>query len=823
MEVQPRKTWAQMAELPSGTVTFLFSDIEESTRLLDELGPEAYREALREHRRVLREVFGRHGGYEVDYQGDAFFVAFQEAVAGAAAAREAQAALADGRVRVRMGLHTGTPLLDPPKYVGRDVHLAARVMGAGHGGQVLLTQKTREQVDEVVRELGEHRLKDFDEPVVLFQLGDGAFPPLKTISNTNLPRPASSFVGREREVAEVLALVRDGTRLLTLTGPGGSGKTRLAIEVAAELVPAFKAGVFWVGLAALRDTGLVLETVAQTLGAKVELAVHVGERELLFLLDNLEQVVEVAPELAALVEACPNLVLLVTSREVLRVRGEVEYEVLPLAERDAVSLFSERSRLPSSPVVQELCRRLDDMPLALELAAARTKVLTPEQILDRLGNRLDLFEGGRDAEPRQATLRATIAWSYDLLAPEEQRLFARLAVFTGGCTLEAVEEVCDADLDTLQSLVEKSLVRRTGDRFWMLETIREHSSERLAESGEEQGRRQAHAACYLALAEESRRRLRGPEQAVWLARMIVEEQNLRAALSWVVDRPAAETALRLIWALEVFWIRAARDDEAAQWVDRALAIDCPAQQMLRARALATGAVIATRTGDLELAAQRFGESIPTLRAVEDDDGLAFALRGLAWLYESRGETAQALAPLEEAIALFSELGHPIATRLCDLGDVALAEGDVAHARSSYEQAVAAGEAEGDVGGQAQALTSLSELALAAGDLELAERHARASLELAVSPADLLLPEAICLLADVATGRGRPEEAARMVAATERLLGDAEPSPASREIRERLSLVVERLRSIDASTLERARVEGAARTGEDLRSWVLGGS
>ena len=313
----------------------------------------------------------------------------------------------------------------------------------------------------------------------------------------------------------------------------------MAIEVAAELVPAFKAGVFWVGLAALRDTGLVLETVAQTLGAKVELAVHVGERELLFLLDNLEQVVEVAPELAALVEACPNLVLLVTSREVLRVRGEVEYEVLPLAERDAVSLFSERSRLPSSPVVQELCRRLDDMPLALELAAARTKVLTPEQILDRLGNRLDLFEGGRDAEPRQATLRATIEWSYELLAPEEQGLFARLAVFTGGCTLEAVEEVCDADLDTLQSLVEKSLVRRTGDRFWMLETIREHSSERLAESGEEQGKRQAHAACYLALAEESRRRLRGPEQAVWLARMIVEEQNLRAALSWAVDRPAA--------------------------------------------------------------------------------------------------------------------------------------------------------------------------------------------------------------------------------------------------------------------------------------------
>ena len=810
-----------MAELPRDTVTFLFTDIEGSTKLLDELGAESYREALREHRRVLREVFGRHGGYEVDYEGDAFFVAFQEAAAGVAAAREAQAALAEGCVRVRMGLHTGTPLLDPPKYVGKDVHLAARVMSAGHGGQVLLYAGD-------TRPGGRGRARARGAPVEGFRRACRALPARRrrlSAAEDDLEHESAAAgveLRRPREGGRGGAGAGAGRDAASdLDRAGRVGKDTACDRGSDRARSAFKAGVFWVGLAALRDPALVLETVAQTLGAKGELAVHVGERELLLLLDNLEQVVEVAPELTALVEACPRLVLLVTSREVLRVRGEVDYEVLPLAAPDAVSLFSERAHLPSGPTIEELCRRLDNMPLALELAASRAKALSPREILERLGQRLDLFRGGRDADPRQATLRATIEWSHELLDLEEQALFARLSVFAGGCTLEAAEEVCHADLDLLQSLVEKSLLRHAGERFWMLETIREHSSERLAESGEEEAKRRAHAACYLALAEASRRGLRGPDQAAWLSRILAEEQNLRAALAWAVDRHSAETALRLIWALEVFWIRAARDDEAAQWVDRALAIDYRAQPMLRARALATGGVFAVRMGALELAAQRLGESIPALRTVGDDDGLAFALRGLAWFYEARGETANASAALEEAITLFSALGHPIATRLCDLGDVAVAQGDLARARSSYEQAVVAGMAEGDVSGQAQALSSLSEIAFAEGDLELAERRVRESLEIAVSPADLVLPDAICLLADLTTGRGRPEEAARMVVATERLLADAEPSPATREIQERLGLVAERLRSIDASALDRAKAEGAACKREDLRSWVLG--
>ncbi|MDQ3319844.1 MAG: hypothetical protein M3515_06335, partial [Actinomycetota bacterium] len=456
----PPEPWRIMAlmqrELPTGTVTFLFTDIEGSTKLLHELGPEAFAEALAEHRRVLREAFSGHGGVEVDTQGDAFFIAFPDAGEAVAAAAQAQAALAAESIHVRMGIHTGTPHLTEHGYVGADVHKGARITAAAHGGQVVLARETRLLLDDALplTDLGEHRVKDFAEPVWIFQLGAERFPPLKTISNTNLPRPASSFVGREREVAEIDALLRDGARLLTLTGPGGTGKSRLSIEAASGLVPEFKAGVFWVGLATLRDPALVSETIGQTIGAKNGLAAHIGEREMLLLLDNLEQVVAAAPELAVLVEACPNLRLLTTSRERLRVRGEVEYAVPQLADREALELFCARAGLAPDATIAELCRRLDNLPLALELAAARANVLSPAQTLERLSKRLDLLKGGRDADPRQATLRATIAWSYELLSPEEKTLFARLAVFGGGCTLETSEEVLDADLDVLGSLVD---------------------------------------------------------------------------------------------------------------------------------------------------------------------------------------------------------------------------------------------------------------------------------------------------------------------------------------------------------------------------------
>ena len=477
-------------DLPSGTVTFLFTDVEGSTRLLHELGAVGYGQALAEHRRIVRRAFGALGGVEVDTQGDAFFVAFPTAPGALGAAAEMLDGLAGGPIRVRIGVHTGTPLVTEEGYVGEDVHRAARIAACGHGGQVLVSTSTASLVDSSgLVDLGEHRLKDLSAPERLYQLGNGDFPPLKSLHQTNLPVPSTPFLGREHELVEVLGLL-ESARLLTLTGPGGTGKTRLGLQAAAEASDRYPGGVFWVPLAPLRDPGLVLETAGQALGARDGLAEHVADKSLLLLLDNFEHVVEAAAGLAELLAACPNLQLLVTSRELLRLPAEQAYPVPPLEPGEGTELFLARAQavqpgFAASAAVPELCARLEQLPLALELAAARIRVLSPEQLLDRLSGRLDLLKAGRGVDARQQTLRATIEWSHDLLAEDEQRLFARLAVFRGGCTLESAEEVCDAGLDTLQSLVDKSLVRmREGDRFWMLETIREYAAERLEESGE---------------------------------------------------------------------------------------------------------------------------------------------------------------------------------------------------------------------------------------------------------------------------------------------------------------------------------------------------
>jgi predicted ATPase/class 3 adenylate cyclase len=642
-------------ELPAGTVTFLFTDVEGSTKLLHELGAEGYAAALAEHRRVLREAFAAHGGVEVDTQGDAFFVAFSGAPDALAAAREGQEALAPGPIRVRIGLHTGRPTLTEEGYFGADVHLGARIAAAGHGGQVLLSKATRELVDGEVSDLGEHRVKDFAEPVWLFELGSERFPPLKTISNTNLPRPASSFVGREREVEEVVAQLRDGTRLLTLTGAGGSGKTRLAIEAAAELVPEFKNGVFWVALAALRKPALVAETIALTLGAKGGLAEHIGERELLLLLDNLEQVIDAAPELAALVESCANLKLLVTSRELLRVRGEVQYAVPPLAEQEAVALFCQRSHLEVSDEIAELCRRLDNLPLAVELAAARASVLSPAQILERLSRRLDLLKGGRDTDPRQQTLRATIEWSYDLLSPEERQLFARLAVFRGGCTLEAAEEVADADLDVLQSLVDKSLLRHTRERFWMLETIREYAAARIEESDEAEEVRQRHAECFLALAEEAEPYLRRHWSRQWLDRLELEHDSLRAALDQLEASGQSELALRMAGAIWWFWDGRGHLAEGRRRLESALQAD-ERPTAARARALNGAAALAVDGGDPSAARLRAEEGLALQRALGDNWGAAYSVYLLAHAALSEADWPRAQRLFEESLRLFGELG-----------------------------------------------------------------------------------------------------------------------------------------------------------------------
>ena len=667
-------------ELPSGTVTFLFTDVEGSTKLLHELGAEAYDEALIEHRRLIREASLAEGGVEVDTQGDAFFLAFPTAPGALRAAEAMTEALATGPIAVRIGLHTGTPHVGKEGYIGDDVHFAARVAASGHGGQVILSAATAELAELELTDLGEHRLKDIPEAVPIFQLGGGSFPPLKTISNTNLPRPASSFVGRDDELAEVLARFEDGARLVTLTGPGGTGKTRLAIEAASELVPEYKAGVFWVGFATLRDPALVAETIAKTLGAKDGLAAHIGEREMLLLLDNLEQVIDAAPDLSELLTACPNLNLLVTSRELLRIQGEVGYVVPALAEPEAVSLFCERSQLEPSDEISELCRRLDSLPLAIELAAARTNALTPEQILERLSQRLDLLRGGRDADPRQQTLRATIEWSYELLTPSEQQRFARLSVFAGGCTLEAAEEICDADLDLLQSLVEKSLVRFADGRYWMLETIRAYAGERLEETAARELRAE-HAAHFLSLAD----RAAADDSAARLRRLEDEHDNMRAALACFREEGESERELRLVSALTNFWVVRGYLREGLLHAEAALASPGDPSPLWRVKVLAAASDFARLQGDTARGRAFCEESLALAREIGDHAGVSQALHELGEAATADGDYDAATEFYEEAIAVAHADGRNGAGSVGNLGWVAFLQGDYEHALPLFEE------------------------------------------------------------------------------------------------------------------------------------------
>jgi len=851
-------------QLPSATVTFAFTDVEGSTRLLHELGAEVYAEALAEHRRVLRKVFAAGGGVEVDTQGDAFLYVFTDARAAFAAAAAANVALEPGPIRIRMGLHTGEPLLTGGGYVGEDVHLGARIAAAGHGGQVLLSAATREFLDSGVTDLGEHRLKDFAEPVAIFQLGEERFPPLKTISNTNLPRPASSFVGREQERAELAELVREH-RLVTLSGPGGSGKTRLSIEAASELVGEFKAGVFWVGLAALRDPTLVLETVGQTLGAKDGLADHIGERELLLLLDNLEQVVEVAPELASLVEVCPNLHLLVTSRELLRVRGELEYPVPPLAEPEAVTLFCERSGLDPDETTAELCRRLDNLPLAVELAAARAAVLTPPQILDRLAQRLDLLKGGRDAEARQHTLRATIEWSYELLAEPEQRLFARLSVFAGGCTLDAAEEIVEADVDGLQSLVDKSLVRRTDERFWMLETIGELARERLAASDDADAIGHGHAKWFLALAEEAEPFLKGAEQATWLQRLEDEHDNLRIGLDWFFDHGDADGAVRLAGTLWLFWYTHGHVTEARRWLRRALDVapDEPSESLAHllygagylaceqneneeglalleagfacakevgataGAAIAASVLCAIRaetsssTRDRRAAVAIGEEAVALARAAGDDFVLAIALNNLGGVTHMLGENERARAYLEESLEVRRRIGDlsRIALSLSNVAEMALSEGETEKAATMFAEAAEIATAIGDKRHILFALAGLGQIAYREERWEVAGTHTRESLRLS-QELGMKLPAAIDILylAGIATATGDPARAARLAAAAAFHLSLVAPHEADKPDYQE---IIERAKAAcDPETWERASAEGRAMSLDEAADYAL---
>jgi predicted ATPase/class 3 adenylate cyclase len=752
-------------------VTFLFTDIEGSTRLLQELG-EQYADLLGEQRRLLRAAFQERGGREIDAAGDAFFVAFGRARDAVAAAVVAQRSLAQhpwpgGRaVRVRMGLHTGEPTFSGGGYIGLDVHRASRICAAGHGGQVLLSQTTRELVQQSLpegvslRDLGPHQLKDLRQPEHLFQVVvpglPAEFPPLKTRTGTptNLPAQTDELIGREVEVDAVRQLlVGEAVRAVTLTGPGGTGKTRLAIQVAGSLKDTFPDGVFLVALAPLTDSSLLASSIAMTLGILENPTRPVVEslkdslqpKRMLLVLDNFEQIVAAAPMVADLLAACPGIKVLVTSRIVLHLSGEHEYPVAPLKVPDAgrqlapeelerypaIALFVRRSRAvkPSfelssgnAAAVAQICAHLDGLPLAIELAAARIKILTPQGILERLGSRLDFLKGGaRDLPTRHQTLRHAIGWSYDLLTDDEKATFRRIAVFSGGCTLEAIEQVTggvgapDSDaLDAVAALVDKSLLRQEAGpgeepRLVMLETIREFGLECLKASGDGDATRRAHAMFFLELAERAEAELTGPRQPLWLDRLEADHNNLRAALSWAEEQGEIELGLRLGAALWRFWVTRGHMLEGRQRLQRLLALPGgEARTSARARVLHGLGTVIYEISDYAQARPILEEGISIWRELGNQRGMAAALSSLGWLAIEIGDIGVARSLSEEALLLNRELGEKrgVAVALFNLGSVALQQSEYPAALSLFQESLALRREIGDRRGCAYVQVSM---------------------------------------------------------------------------------------------------------------------
>ena len=724
-----------MRDLPTGTVTFLFTDVEGSTRLLHDLGDD-YADVLAEHRRVLRAAFARHGGVEVDTQGDAFFVAFAKASDALAAASNGCDALIAGPIRVRMGLHTGEPLVTDEGYVGIDVHRAARIASAGHGGQILVSQSTRDLAgSDGLRDLGEHRLKDLTAPERIYQLGDGDFPPLKALNATNLPVAANPLVGRERELVALTGLLSDGSRLVTLTGPGGSGKTRLGLQVAAELSDEFPGGVFFVPLAEVGSPDLVEQTITSTIGVR-DLA-ELGERRALVLVDNFEHVLDAAPAVTKLVTAGSGAKVLATSRAPLRVAGEQEFQVDPLEQRAAVELLTQRARavrpdFEPDAVAEAICVRLDGLPLALELAASRLRSLDADALLLRLEKALPVLTSGqRDAPSRQRTLRATIEWSYDLLREDLRDLLARLAVFAGTFALDSAEAVTGATFEQIDALVEASLLKPVAsDRFLMLETIREFASERLDELRSEAELNRRHAEHYLDVALSTNLSELGqgaPRHELAAA----ELPNFRKALDTAVGEEMPELGLRLMLALEQFWV-AREPFEARRWFDRLLVVDGDVDPSVHARALLQYGGVVFIVGEFAAAEPIFAQSMAEYREIEDELGVAHVWSRMIIPALLREDYDEARSFAHRCLEVYRRRGFKSgeATALGTLGDVEWRAGNrelgVRLTRESLERATEVGFDWWRIG----MLYTLVEWAMMDGDFAEAEPLAREALELA---------------------------------------------------------------------------------------------
>ena len=864
-----------MASPPTGTATFLFTDIVGSTKLW-ERDEEAMSRALSRHNEILRRATDQHEGYVFKTVGDAFCCTFSTPRDALKAALVAQRALfgegwkETGPLRVRMALHIGAAEERDGDYFGPPVNRVARLLSVAHGGQVLLSAATYEMVRDQLpagmslTNLGEHRLKDLFRPERVFQLSapelPSEFPPLRTLEayRNNLPLQPTPLIGREKEVSEMCNLVRgDETRLLTLSGPGGTGKTRLALQAAADLLDDFPDGTYFVPLATVTEAEMLLPAVAEALGVREtaeqplfeSLKDYLYERRILLLLDNFEQVLRAAPAVAELLAGAPRMKVLATSRAPLGLYGEHEVPVPPLTlpdlkrppslerltQYEAVGLFVERARAvkpdfkvtnESAPAVAEICVRLDGLPLAIELAAARIKMLPPKAMLQRLGSRLKLLTGGaRDLPERQRTLRATIEWSHALLDGGEQVLFGRLAVFSGGRTLEAIEAICDAEGDLpvevfegVSSLVDKSLLRQEegpgGEpRFVMLETVHEFAREKLGESEKAEQIKRVYAEYFLTLAEEAYPELKGPNQLEWLERLEAEHDNMRAALSWALKRKEVEVALRLGSALSYFWSMRGYQSEGRSWLEEALAIEGRVSPEMRAMALAGVGSLAFDQGELDRAKEvceeglqllahegreaseaklnllvwlgfvawqkeeygqakeLFEEGLELSREMSDTWWLATFLLYLAIVPHYLGDYERATELTEESMDLFREQGdkHSLAHCLNNLAMMVYSKGDLRQAGKLTEEAVALFRELGNRVDVAFVLCNLGWIALLQDDLGRAADFYRESLslswEIGLNP---IVQSALEGFACVAGARGETERAARLWGAAQTL-------------------------------------------------------
>ncbi len=790
----PPTTPAPAAPLPGGTITFLFTDIEGSTELWEQ-HPDVMREALVRHDALLRQTIADHGGVVCKSGGDGVYAAFTRAPDALVAAVAAQQALLAerwgtiGALYVRMVLHTGVVEERDRDYFGPPLNRAARLLAVGHGGQILLSRATQELVCDMLpaevalRDLGIHRLKDLARPDHIFQVVASSlpvdFPALRTLDVRphNLPAQLTPLIGRTEEVAAVCdRLRRDDVRLLTLTGPGGAGKTRLAMQVAAELLESFADGVWFVDLAPLSDPALVLPTIIQTIGLKEsggqlpleQLKDYLRRKQLLLVLDNFEQIVDAGPYVAGLLAAAPQLKALVTSRVVLRVRGEKEFPVPPLALPDltqplrletlsqyaAVALFIQRAvdvkpdftvTNANAPALAEICHRLDGLPLAIELAATRAKLFTPQALLLRLERRLGVLMGGaRDVPARQQTLRNTIDWSYHLLEAGEQALFARLAVFVGGCTIEAAEAVCNGDGDLpmevvsgVAALVDKSLLRQAEgpngeSRFVMLETIREYAQERLVASRGAEALQRRHAAYYVTLAETAVRERKEQDLERWSGRLVAEHHNLRAVHEWArVATDRTEIELRLVGAVWYFWLNLGYMDEMGRWLTAALERSQASRPELQAPLYHGAGMASTYKGNFQQGATFYQRALSLYQDIGDREGIAFTLLELGYAMALQGNYQQAQRYVEESLALRRAAGRPhdIIWSLLRLADIFRDQGEYETAVPLLEEALVRSRAVRNKEVEAWALMNLGRVALRQRNNQRALAYCQESLAL----------------------------------------------------------------------------------------------